>query len=246
MNDREFLAQYDASRYKRPSVTVDVLIFTVSREFKLQLLLIRRKGNPYIGKWALPGGFVEMEESLEEAAVRELKEETGVEDVYLEQLYTFGKPGRDPRTRVISVAYVAMVPMDRISLLAGDDAAEAALFEVENVDWGIRFYSAEQRKLLQEEDLAFDHIDIIRMALKRLAGKLDYTDIGFTLLEDKSCFTIYEYEKIYEALSGRKVEKANFRRDFIRNYIRTGIVEELAATSNKYSKKAASCYCYKR
>ena len=246
MNEKEFPESYDDGEYRRPSVTADILVFSMSSDFKLQLLLVKRKNQPHMGKWAIPGGFVDYDESLEEAALRELKEETHVEDVYLEQLYTFGKPGRDPRTRVISVAYVALVPKERLHIQAGDDAAEAALFEIENIDWGIRFYSPEMREALSEEDLAFDHAEIIRTALKRLAGKLDYTDIAFQMLENKRCFTAYEFEKIYEAISGRKVEKSNFRRDFIGRYIKTGVIEELDVKSSRYSIKPATCYCYKR
>ena len=114
---------YDAARFERPSVTVDLVIFTLRQE-QLQVLLVQRKHWPFEGMWALPGGFVRMDESLEEAARRELEEETGVQTVYLEQLYTFGQPDRDPRTRVITVAYFALVPADAVQPHAGDDAAE--------------------------------------------------------------------------------------------------------------------------
>ena len=110
--------------YPRPAVTVDVVIFTL-REGDLQVLLVRRKAPPFQGMWAIPGGFIRLDESLEEAALRELEEETGVRDVYLEQLYTFGDPDRDPRGRVITVAYFALVPADAVRPRAGDDAAEA-------------------------------------------------------------------------------------------------------------------------
>lgn len=130
LTEEEFIKGYDPAMFERPSVTVDMLIFTVA-ENKLKLLLIKRKNHPGLGKWALPGGFVNMDESLEEAGARELKEETNLEDVYLEQLYTWGEVKRDPRTRIITVTYIALVKKDNMKVAAGDDAAEAKWFDVE-------------------------------------------------------------------------------------------------------------------
>ncbi len=133
-NLEEFLERYNPDKYKKPAVTVDTLIFTVKEAMKenkeLQILLIKRKDHPCIGKWAIPGGFVDMDENIETAAYRELKEETDVDDVYLEQLYTFGEAKRDPRDRVISVSYMALVEYDKLRPVAGDDAAEVAWFFV--------------------------------------------------------------------------------------------------------------------
>lgn len=141
LTEEEFLNSYDSSKYEKPSVTVDVLIFTILNEKsdnyrkldekKLSVLLIKRGGHPYKGKWAIPGGFVNMDESLEEAARRELNEETNVENVYLEQLYTYGEVNRDPRMRVISSVYMALVNSDRINVQAGDDASDAKWFSVD-------------------------------------------------------------------------------------------------------------------
>ena len=140
LTEREFLQQYKVGDYERPSVTTDMVIFTVTEEEadsyrklpekELRVLLIRRAGHPFLGKWALPGGFVRPNETTEQAAVRELREETGVEDVYLEQLYTFSDIGRDPRTWVISCSYMALINSDKLELKAGDDAADAAWFKV--------------------------------------------------------------------------------------------------------------------
>ncbi|MFJ7665731.1 NUDIX hydrolase [Lysinibacillus sp. NPDC097195] len=140
LTEREFLQQYKVGDYERPSVTTDMVIFTVTEEEadsyrklpekELRVLLIRRAGHPFIGKWALPGGFVRSNETTEQAAVRELQEETGVEDVYLEQLYTFSDIGRDPRTWVISCSYMALINSDKLELKAGDDAVDAAWFKV--------------------------------------------------------------------------------------------------------------------
>ena len=131
LTEEEFLKNYRPGDYERPSVTVDMLIFAVdNREESIRLLLIKRKNHPFLGCWALPGGFVEITESLRDAAARELEEETGVKGMYLEQLYTFGETGRDPRSRIISVAYMAVIDGSGLKVQAGDDAAEAEWFRV--------------------------------------------------------------------------------------------------------------------
>lgn len=140
LTERQFLEAYDASRFERPSVTVDMLVFTVTNEQErnyrklpqkeLKILLVKRSDHPYIGQWALPGGFVHMDESLDEAAARELWEETNASGIYMEQLYTFGDVGRDPRTRVISTAYMALVDSSRLNIRHGDDACDARWFTV--------------------------------------------------------------------------------------------------------------------
>jgi len=173
-------------------VTVDLVIFTIQSE-KLKVLLVKRGIPPFKGQFALPGGFVHEDESLEDAAVRELREETGVADVYLEQLYSFGEPGRDPRERVITVAYYALISADRSALAAGTDAAEAAWWPVGKLP-----------------ALAFDHQEILDYALERLRNKLEYTTVGFQLLPPK--FTLTELQGIYESILGKKLDKRNFRR----------------------------------
>ncbi len=189
----ETAATYDPSRYERPSVTVDVVIFTLHNR-ELHVLLVQRRRWPYEGYWALPGGFIEMNESLEESARRELEEETGVHDVYLEQLYTFGDPGRDPRTRVISVAYFALIRSDIHQLRVSDESTAVRWFAVRDL----------------ARPLAFDHDQILDYALSRLRSKLEYTTLAFQLLPE--VFSILELKDIYEQILGEKLDKGNFYR----------------------------------
>jgi 8-oxo-dGTP diphosphatase len=172
-------------------VTVDIVIFTI-QEGVLEVLLVKRRIPPFVGQCAIPGGFVHEGEDLDQAALRELREETGVSDVYLEQLYSFGKPDRDPRGRVVTVAYFALISPDR-KLKAGSDAAAA--------DW----YPMDDLPVL-----AFDHSAILNYALERLRNKLEYTTVGFQLLPEK--FTLTELQGVYEAILGKKLDKRNFRR----------------------------------
>jgi 8-oxo-dGTP diphosphatase len=172
-------------------VTVDVVIFTIQQGV-LKVLLVKRRIDPFIGQFAIPGGFVLEDEDLEQAAARELREETGVSDVYLEQLYSFGKPDRDPRGRVVTVAYFALISADR-KLKAGSDAAEAAWFPMDDLP-----------------RLAFDHATILNYALERLRNKLEYTTVGFQLLPEK--FTLTELQEVYAAILGKQLDKRNFRR----------------------------------
>lgn len=178
--------------YPHPAVTTDIVIFTI-RQDELKVLLIKRALPPYQNMWALPGGFVNLEESLEEGARRELEEETGVRDVYLEQLYTFGKPDRDPRERVITVAYYALVPSDEFDIQAGSDA--------EGVSWfGMR----------ELPGLAFDHDAILEMARERLRAKLGYSTIAFQFMPRH--FTLSELQHVYEVILREPVDKRNFRK----------------------------------
>jgi 8-oxo-dGTP diphosphatase len=193
-------------------VTVDIVVFTV-HEQTLQVLLIERGIDPFKGRYALPGGFVRAEETLEQAAFRELLEETGTKDVYLEQLYTFGDPHRDPRGRVVTVAYYALVPNDKSPLLAGTDAAAAAWYPVSALP-----------------PLAFDHKKIVEYAVDRLRNKLEYTNVGFQLLPAK--FTLSALQALHEVILGKSLDKRNFRR----KVLGLGLVKpskEMQATGRK-------------
>ncbi len=178
------------AEYVKPSVTVDTVIFTIHQE-ELKALLVKRDVEPFKGMWAIPGGFIKMDESLEESAKRELEEETGVKDVYLEQLYTFGNPKRDPRGRVITVSYIALINSEKIKLSASTDVSEAEWFSVSKLP-----------------KLSFDHKEILEYAIKRLRWKFEYTTVAFSLLPKK--FTIAQLQKIYEIVFKKKFDKRNF------------------------------------
>lgn len=179
--------------YPRPSVTVDVVVFGYAGKGSLRVLLIQRGGEPYAGQWALPGGFVEMDEDLETSALRELEEETGVKDLFVEQLFTYGKPDRDPRGRVISVAYFALVNLQDHPPTAASDADQAEWFALDELP-----------------ELAFDHAEILAMAQDRLFNKVRYQPIGFELLPEE--FTLAELQSLYETILGvEELNKRNFR-----------------------------------
>jgi 8-oxo-dGTP diphosphatase len=181
--------------YPRPALTVDAVVFGLDEE-DLKVLLIQRDREPFQGKWALPGGFVRVEESLEEAVRRELQEETGVAQVFLEQLYTFGAPNRDPRERVVSVAYYALVKLSDHRIKAATDARDAAWFAV-----------------AKATKLAFDHDRILAVALERLKCKVRYQPIGFELLPPQ--FTLSQLQRLYETVLEQPLDKRNFRKKIL-------------------------------
>lgn len=181
--------------YPRAALTVDCVVFGFD-EGALKVLLIRRGIEPFKNRWALPGGFVRPDETLDDAALRELQEETGLKKVYLEQLYTFGAIDRDPRERVVSVAYFALVRRADHLPAADTDAAEAAWFEAEKAP-----------------SLAFDHAEVLQTSLDRLRGKIRWQPVGFELLPKK--FTLSQFQSLYEAILGRELDKRNFRKKLL-------------------------------
>ena len=243
--EQEFIRNYKADAYERPSVTADIVVFTLDDEDDLNILLIQRKGFPYKDHWAIPGGFLEVgRESIDDTARRELYEETGldIDNIYLKQLYTFGNPDRDPRTHVISVAYTALIPKSQLDICAGDDARDARLFKIKYDISGMLFVN--DTLSLSEAQLAFDHNDIIRTAITRIRGRIDYEPDAFNLLKDKSEFTIYELKRIYESIKNTTLDTANFRKSFIRNYVNTGLVVDLDRKRAETGKKATELYSY--
>ena len=210
------------SDYPQPSVTVDLVIFTIAED-DLKVLLIRRGQEPFKGRWALPGGFVEIDESLERAAERELKEEVGVTNVYLEQLYTFGEPKRDPRGRVISVSYFALVDAERQRIVAASDAAEALWHSV-----------------FDAPKLAFDHAKILDTAVWRLRNKIEWTTVGYELLPKK--FTLSELQRVYEIILQRPVDKRNFRKKILAQ----GQIIELNETRGDVAHRPARLYSFRK
>jgi len=204
--------------YPRPALTVDCVVFGMDEE-DLKVLLIKRGVEPFVGKWALPGGFVRMEEALDAAARRELEEEAGIRPSHLEQLYTFGEPGRDPRGRVVTVAYFALVKLTDHRVQASTDAREAAWFSV----W-------------DTPKLAFDHADVLGTALQRLKGKLRYQPIGFELLPPK--FTLTQLQRLYEIILERQLDKRNFRKKILS----MDLLEELDEVEQDVSHRAARLY----
>lgn len=204
--------------YPRPALTVDCAIFTVNED-ALEVLLIRRGAPPFAGQLALPGGFVEEDETVEQAALRELFEETGVSDVYLEQLHTFSRPDRDPRGRVVSVAHLALVRRGTTPLAAGTDASDALWVPV-----------AEARAL------AFDHDEILAMALARLRRDITWQPLAFHLLPER--FTLRELQRVHEVILGHTLDKRNFRKKIL-GY---DVLIELDETQSGVPHRAARLY----
>lgn len=208
--------------YPRPALTVDCVVFGFD-EGALKVLLITRDVPPFRGRWALPGGFVNLDENLEEAARRELREETGIDRVFLEQLYTFGAVDRDPRERVVTVAYYALVKLSDHKIVAATDASRAAWFAVDDLP-----------------ALAFDHAEIVDVALARLKGKVRYQPIGFELLPPK--FTLSQLQHLYETVLERPLDKRNFRKKILS----MDFIIELDEIEQDVAHRAARLYSFDR
>jgi len=204
--------------FPRAALTVDCIIFGLDDD-ELKVLLIRRDIEPFAGKWAIPGGFVRPGESVDEAARRELREETNLDSLYLEQLYTFGEPDRDPREHVVTVAYFALVNLEDHEIRADTDAREAAWVSMRDVP-----------------KLAFDHGKILKLAIERLQGKVRYQPVGFELLPKK--FTLTQLQKLYELVLERSLDKRNFRK----KVQSMGILKELDEVQKGVAHRAARLY----
>ncbi len=209
------------STYETPLVTVDIVIFTIEGG-KLKVLLIQRKKPPFQHMWAIPGGFIHTGETLDEAAERRLYEETNAKGIYLEQLYSFGSPNRDPRARVITVAYYALISADRLRLEASDNAEDVQWFDVSDLP-----------------ELGFDHRQIVHLAWARLKDQIKDSNIGFQLLPDK--FTLTELQRVYELILGKNLDKRNFRKKILSS----GIVVETEETKMDGYHRPAQLYAFK-
>jgi 8-oxo-dGTP diphosphatase len=207
--------------YPKPSVTVDIIIFTI-KDSDLKVLLVKRGIEPFKDNWAIPGGFIKMEESLEDAAKRELQEETGLKEVYLEQLYTFGDPKRDPRGRVITVTYMALVNSDDLEIVGHTDVSEAKWISVSKLP-----------------ELAFDHKKILEYALKRLKWKFEYTTVAFSLLQKK--FSLTQLQSLYEIVNQKDLDKRNFRKKILS----MGIIEQTKEVDRGASHRPSKLYRFK-
>lgn len=207
---------------KTHEVTTDVVIFTI-KDGKLKVLLVRRANEPFKGKWALPGGYVRISETLDDAALRILKEKTNVQNIYLEQLYTFGDPLRHPTSRVITCAYFALIRSDDIVLSFEENT------EITEVKW---------HPVYSLPALAFDHKEIIEYSLKRTRERLEFCPIAFQLLPQK--FTLTELQKAYELILMKKLDKRNFRKKFLS----LSILKELDEYTKSGSKRPARLYSF--
>lgn len=204
--------------YARPALTADCVVFGLDNE-DLKVLLVQRDFDPFAGYWALPGGFAVVGESVEETARRELAEETGLQGIFLEQLYTFSEPQRDPREHVVTVAHFALVNLEEHEVVAASDARDAAWFELNDLP-----------------RLAFDHDRILQTAYQRLQGKIRYQPIGFELLPQK--FALRQLQQVYEKILDRKLDKRNFRKKILK----MGILKELDEIEADVAHRAARLY----
>ncbi len=239
LTEEEFLKQYDPGDYERPSVTADIMVLGMDEKLNaLKVLLIQRSDHPYIDCFALPGGFINIDESAYSAACRELEEETGLKDIYLEQIYTMNQPNRDPRMRVFSIAYMALT--SKVPVVAGDDAKAAYWFDITFTDKKLDLFNEEagihikydlEEKIFSngveriknyvpvyddasDNALAFDHAQLLLEGLMRLRNKVKYTGVAFNLVPKK--FTLPDLQRVYEVILGKSLYKKNFRKDIMK------------------------------
>jgi len=248
-SEEEFLKDYDPNKFDRLSVTTDILIFSISDDIQdnyrklndkyFSILLVKRDNYPFKDKWCLPGGFVKIDEDLEDAPVRILANETGLHNIYLEQLYTYGDVNRDPRTRVISTSYMALVDKNKLNEKLNPNASWFNITKLEDdkkiyvtLDNGaeeIKFTIAKELKekttdrykftILENESVAFDHPLVIVSGMERLKNKASYTDIVFNMMP--KYFTLGELQKVYEVILGKKLLDPAFRRIIADKVVKT-------------------------
>jgi 8-oxo-dGTP diphosphatase len=237
IEEQAFLAAYDAAQFPHPSVAVDVALVTADGG-QLRAMLVQRSEHPNLGKWSLPGGFVRMDESLDAAAERVLRTKVGVQGIYLEQLYTFGHPDRDPRTRVIAVAYYALVNAAKLqSLVSGGPTLATIHVPWEGEQGGKAEACDGDGRRLQ---LAFDHAEMLGLVVQRLRGKLDYAPIGFELLPKE--FTLRDLQTIHETIHGRTLNKDSFRR----RLLASGLIEPTGKLEADVGHRPAELYRFRQ
>jgi 8-oxo-dGTP diphosphatase len=210
------------TEHEQPGITVDLVVFSVNED-QLKVMLAKRAEVPYLGYWSLPGGFLLTGESLEAAAFRVLKEKTGVQDVYLEQLYTFGNPDRDPRTRVITVAYFALIPWSNL----GQPESK----KISDLKWSA---------ISQIPKLAFDHNEILNCAIQRLRAKVTYSNIVYGLMPEQ--FRLSELQRMYEIILDDKLDKRNFRK----RMLASGLLQETGKKDLHGAHRPAKLYQFKK
>lgn len=210
------------ARYEQTSVTVDLVIFT-ENEGQLKVLLVKRAAEPFAGQWSVPGGFLLKGESLDAAAMRVMEEKTGVKDVYLEQLYTFGMPDRDPRARIVTVTYFALIPWKRLAQPQSSRVTDVGWFPVHELP-----------------RLAFDHGDIVAFAVNRLRAKAGYSSIVYGLLPER--FRLSDLQKVYEVIMNRSFDKRNFRK----RMLASGLLEETGKKDMVGAHRPAMLYQFKK
>ena len=240
-SEEEFLKDYNSNLFEKLSMTADILIFSVSSEEstnyrktdkkKMSILLVKRDNYPFKDKWCLPGGFIGIDENLDDAPIRILKNETNLDNIYLEQLYTFGNVDRDPRMRIVSTSYIALVDKNRLNNNLNENASwfDIAFYEEKNnvvditltngsetINFSIKKTIKEKTtdrysfSIIKNNLLAFDHAKVILSGLERLKNKIEYTDIVFNMMPE--LFTLSELQQVYEVILGKKLLDPAFRR----------------------------------
>ena len=251
--EEEFLKNYNSDDFEKLSMTTDILIFSISsnptsnyrklNEKNFSILLVKRNDYPFKDKWCLPGGFIKIDEDIEEAPKRILKKETNIENIYLEQLYTFGSVNRDPRMRIVSTSYMALIDKNKLSNKIHENASwfnikieenenEIAIYlenEIEEIKFKLKKELTEKTtnnykyKIIENNKLAFDHPLVIVKGIERLKNKIEYTDIVFNMMPEY--FTLGELQKVYEIILGKKLLDPAFRRIIANKVTKTNKME---------------------
>lgn len=219
-----YLASYNEDDYAKPSVAVDILVLTIDHN-TLKAVVVKRDEMPYKGMWALPGVFLGMNETANEAALRGIKEETGMKEIYMEQLYTWSDIHRDPRMRVISISYIALINVKEIQLKTGKRVSDVSLLPVSEL-------------INNPKEMAFDHANIVQYGVKRIQNKIEYTKIAFEFLENR--FTLPELQKVYEIILDKSLYKANFRKKV------KGLIEETGELQTGVANRPSKYYRLRR